>query len=171
MEQELRMMSQDQPQPKRCNGRQEGEPSRIMINAHVTALDNNGGGAETVTWHLGPGNRASDPYFSGDKIKLPSGKDWYEINFHLVDNCGETLMVDEDDPIWAAMNSSCPPPSGINTDQVQVVGTGRMNLTILNPNSSMGEVRYQLNFRNSNGDRFVLDPIMNNGGGGIPPFE
>jgi hypothetical protein len=105
------------------------------------------------------------------RLKLDRDSGQHEIEFELHDQSGLNLTFDSEDPLWIGENCPCPPPQGVNSDQVQIANTAAQSLTALNANSGAArELRYQLNFVAKDGSRQVCDPIMENGGG-IKPFN
>lgn len=99
--------------------------------------------------------------------RLKVGKDTgpLSIDFELHDQTGEELRFDAD-PLWAGENSPCPPPQGVNTNQLTVTKQSAGTLSIINQNSGPArEIRYQLNFLAADGSAAPCDPIIDNGGG------
>jgi hypothetical protein len=100
------------------------------------------------------------------KLKLGKDSGPHELDFRLDDDTGLGLSFDTSDPIWVAEDGPCPPPPGINSDQISVTRCSADNLIALDANSGRSrELRYQLNFISGDGQRELCDPIIENGGG------
>jgi hypothetical protein len=100
------------------------------------------------------------------QMKLDKGSGKHELDFMLQDQTGKGLRFDERDPIWVGEDCPCPPPQGINSDQMTVVDCNGGRLSTVNANSGRErELRYQLNFVADDGSKADCDPIIRNGGG------
>jgi hypothetical protein len=100
------------------------------------------------------------------RLHLEKDSGTHEIEFELHDQSGKELGFDLDDPIWVGEDCDCPPPSGINSDQMTVTGREERSLSTVNLNSGRGrDLRYQLNFIRADGSREICDPIIRNDGG------
>lgn len=99
------------------------------------------------------------------KLKLHKGSGAHELDFRLDDDTGLGLAFDTNDPIWVGENIPCPPPRGINSDQISVSACSSANLLTVDENSGRArELRYQLNFVTADGRQEMCDPIIENGG-------
>ena len=100
------------------------------------------------------------------KLKLQKDSGAHQLDFQLDDDTGLGLSFDTSDPIWVVEDGPCPPPPGINSDQISVSQCSSDNLVALDANSGRPrELRYQLNFVAADGRRESCDPIIENGGG------
>lgn len=100
------------------------------------------------------------------RLKLGKDEGPHSINFELQDHSGKELSFDTANPIWAGENCPCPPPQGLNSQQLSVDGCDPQTLTLVNKNSGAPrEIRYQLNFIAADGSIARCDPIIDNGGG------
>jgi len=100
------------------------------------------------------------------RLKLDKDSGEHALDFMLQDHTGMGLRFDERDPIWVGEDCPCPPPQGINSDQLKVVGCKDGRLSALNANNGRErELRYQLNFVADDGSKADCDPIIRNGGG------
>ena len=100
------------------------------------------------------------------RLKLGKGEGAHSIDFQLQDHSGKELRFDTDNPIWAGENCPCPPPQGLNSQQLSVGACDPQILTLVNQNSGAPrEIRYQLNFIAADGSVEQCDPIIDNGGG------
>lgn len=114
----------------------------------------------SIDWEI-DGKKAKEA-----KLKLAKDSGAHELDFQLDDDTNLGLRFDTSDPIWVGENCPCPPPRGINSDQISVTDCTGKSLTMLNQNSGDArEIRYQLNFIGSDGGREMCDPIIENGGG------
>ena len=115
-------------------------------------------------------------FLEGQTVKLPKGPDWYEINFHLVDNSSLKLEFDQKEPICAQVGSGCPAPGSGNQSerQLEQKGVGAKRLVMVNVNTDPPrKIAYTLCFIDAATQEPVtpFDPIMDNGGGGrIPSY-
>jgi len=101
------------------------------------------------------------------RIALAKDSGIHKIHFQLKDQTGRDLQFDQGDPMWVGEDCDCPPPSGMNSDQLQVTDCSGPKLSTVNKKDGRArELRYQLNFIASDGSRFVCDPVIVNGGGG-----
>ena len=99
------------------------------------------------------------------RLKVGKGTGPLSIDFELHDQTGQGLRFGAD-PLWAAESSPCPPPRGLNTNQLTVTNQSAGTLSITNQNSGASrEIRYQLNFLAADGSQAPCDPIIDNGGG------
>ena len=100
------------------------------------------------------------------QMKLDKDSGEHALDFMLQDLTGKGLRFDDQDPIWVGEDCPCPPPQGINSDQLRVVDCKGGRLSALNANNGRErELRYQLNFVAKDGSKADCDPIIRNGGG------
>jgi len=100
------------------------------------------------------------------QMKLDKGSGEHALDFMLLDQTGRDLRFNEKDPIWVGEDCPCPPPQGINSDQIRVVDCRAGRLSTVNANNGRErELRYQLNFVAGDGSAADCDPIIRNGGG------
>jgi len=100
------------------------------------------------------------------RLKLDKDSGAHAIDFKLQDHSGKGVQFDTGNPIHVGENSPCPPPPGINSDQIGVTGCVPETLSTINQNSGDArELRYQLNFVAADGSKLDCDPIIDNGGG------
>lgn len=107
------------------------------------------------------------------KVDLPKDSGEWSFKIRLDDDTPYGLKFDPSDPIWIAETNNCPPPPGINTDQIYDVDVnGQKTLTFRDRNCGDAvDLKYQLNFLTSDNQRAEpLDPDIRNGGGGNPPL-
>lgn len=99
---------------------------------------------------------------NGNSVEVPERTGPWNVNISLRPPEGSTVAYRVSDPMWAG-EVGCPPPRGINTQQISNVNCPNpMTLTFSDANSgSACDVTYQLNF--SDGSSF--DPVLRNGGG------
>lgn len=99
------------------------------------------------------------------QMKLDKDSGEHALEFVLQDHTGMGLKFVERDPIWVGEDCPCPPPPGINSDQLTVVDCNDGRLSAVNANSGRErELRYQLNFVADDGSKADCDPIIRNGG-------
>lgn len=102
------------------------------------------------------------------RLKLDGGSGKHAIDFELHDHSGKNLQFDTTDPIWVGENCPCPPEPGLNSDQIGVTSCNPQTLSTVNENSGDArELRYQLNFKASDGSVQKCDPIIDNGGSNL----
>jgi hypothetical protein len=100
------------------------------------------------------------------RLKLDKDSGAHAIDFKLQDHSGKGVRFDTANPIHVGENCPCPPPQGINSDQIGVTGCEPERLSTVNQNSGDArELRYQLNFVAADGSQLECDPIIDNGGG------
>jgi hypothetical protein len=100
------------------------------------------------------------------RLKLEKDSGPHVIDFELHDHSGKDLQFHPRDPLWVGENCPCPPPQGINSNQLSVSGCQPRTLSTVNQNSGEPrELRYQLNFLAADGSQLTCDPIIQNGGG------
>jgi hypothetical protein len=100
------------------------------------------------------------------RLKLEKDTGPHAIDFELHDQSGRALTFHSEDPIWVGENCECPPPAGINTDQLSVIGCNTDTLSVTNQNSGdPREIRYLLHFVANDGSKHECDPVIQNGGG------
>ena len=110
-----------------------------------------------LSWSLG----AQNPPQSGKAIvDVPKGDPGREIVIHLVPTHGLDIQFDTSDPLWATETGQCPPPRGIDTDQLEVVSCTDRKLTLFDSNSRKCVITYQMNFVGA----APFDPEIRNGG-------
>jgi len=103
------------------------------------------------------------------QLKLDKDSGAHAIDFELHDHTGRGLQFDTGDPLWVGEDCPCPPPPGVNSNQLSVTDCRERTLSTIDLNSDQPrELRYQLNFVGSDGSRESCDPIIRNGGG--PPI-
>lgn len=113
-----------------------------------------------VAWDLGFQN---PPEQSKARVDLPKKSGAHEIVFHLVATQGLDIRFDTADPIWVCETGQCPPPKGINTDQITILSCVANLLRIRDSNDGPERIlTYQLNFVGE--DASPLDPEIKNGG-------
>lgn len=99
-------------------------------------------------------------------LKLPKDSGAHALEFELKDHTKRGLEFDQGDPIWVGEDCPCPPPSGVNSDQLNVHSCTADRLTAHNANEGRArDLRYQLNFKAADGSRTNCDPVITNGGG------
>jgi hypothetical protein len=100
------------------------------------------------------------------RIKLDKDSGAHAIDFELKDRTGRGLRFDQGDPLWVGEDCPCPPPAGVNSDQLGIAECVADRLSTVNENSGRSrELRYQLNFVAADGSRAICDPVITNGGG------
>jgi hypothetical protein len=105
---------------------------------------------------------------SQSRINLRKDGGAHAINFALKDSTGKGLQFDTRDPIWVGEDCPCPPPRGINSDQLRVTDCEPKRLSTVDQNCGRArDLRYQLNFTTADGSRATCDPVIKNGGGTI----
>ena len=115
----------------------------------------------TVVWDSPDGKPAKD-----HKTHIDKGAPPETIDFKLKDKTGLGLAFDIDGPIFVWEQEGCP-PTGINTDQIEVTDCTPGKLTVRDMNTGPERtMRYQLNVVASDGSQHPCDPIVSNGGGG-----
>ena len=121
-----------------------------------------------VTWRL---DIKTSGHGNGNKIDLPKDNN-YAMNFSLVDNTRLNLRFDASAPIFVREGGAGPCPTDISTPQIMVDSCNAKSLVVIDWNSGAErELYYQLNFVNMTGQtKYPYDPIIKNGGGGVPPF-
>lgn len=118
----------------------------------------NGG---TVEWDTDEGKPAKS-----HRTDVGHGAPPETIQFRIRDRSGLKLRFDTAAPIDVWEQSGCP-PTGVNTDQVEVVNCNPNKLTIRSLNTGPERtLQYQLNVVAEDGSRHPCDPIIKNGGGG-----
>ena len=108
---------------------------------------------------------------NGDKIDLPKDNN-YKMNFTLIDNTNLNLRFDASAPIFIREGGAGPCPTSVSTTQILVDSCDAKTLSVIDWNfGAEQELYYQLNFVNKTGQtKFDYDPIIKNGGGGVPPM-
>ena len=121
-----------------------------------------------IAWRL---DIKSVGHGKGNKIDLPKDNN-YEMNFTLIDNTKLNLRFDASAPIFVREGGAGPCPTDISTPQIMVDSCNAKTLVVIDWNSGAElELYYQLNFVNKTGrTEYPYDPIIKNGGGGVPPF-
>lgn len=115
----------------------------------------------TIGWDI-DGKKPKD-----SRITLGAGSGKHQLDFRLKDDAEGGLAFNVDDPIWVGEDCPCPPPQGLNTDQIEVVDCSPGKLSVIDSNSGRArELRYQLNFISADGRPAKCDPVITNGGGG-----
>lgn len=113
---------------------------------------------KTVDWKLGFQN---PPEQSKARVDLPAKSGPHEIIVHLVATQGLDIDFDTTDPIWVTESGQCPPPNGVNSDQIIVASCTRNLLRFVDKNDGPARtLTYQLNFTGAP----ALDPEIRNGG-------
>ena len=140
------------------------------INATVVAT---GGAPKPVTYRLEAGDMPSRRYVTGPReITIPESQDLYRIHFRLDDRgCSQNLRFRRRWPICAHNDTECPMDGGITTVQLKRSGAVEDKRLVINDyNSAKGSVGFALFFRDQRTNAPVneFDPIIENGGGGIP---
>jgi len=124
------------------------------MNVHLKARRENG----RIEWDV---DFKSPPDNGKVMIDLPNKSGAHDIVFHLVPTQGLNISFNTCDPIWVDENAQCPPPPGINSDQIGVEDCKDRKLTIRDANSGPGrDLTYQLNFVGVD----PCDPVIRNGG-------
>lgn len=116
-----------------------------------------------IDWSLDDKN----PPKKNSKIKLNfgPGAGQQSISVNLIDNTGLGLQFSSD-PLWVSEGGSCPPPSGVNSVQIQNVVPAGLLLTFTDMNQGDEcTLIYQMNFVDRNNSLVKpLDPEIKNGG-------
>lgn len=77
------------------------------------------------------------------------------------------LRVDHRDPFQVHEDGTRCPPSGIHTDQIELLPGGSDHVTVRSRNTGAPRtLRYQVNVVDKNGNPHPCDPIIENNGGG-----
>lgn len=108
---------------------------------------------------------------NGNKIDLPKDNN-YKMNFTLIDKTNLNLRFDASAPIFIREGGAGPCPTDVSTTQILVDSCDANTLSVIDWNfGAERELYYQLNFVNKTGQqKFDYDPIIKNGGGGVPPM-
>jgi hypothetical protein len=115
----------------------------------------------TVVWDCPDGKPAKEHKTHVDKGAPPE-----KIDFRLKDKTGLGLAFDSVSPIHAWEQEGCP-PSGLETDQIEVKDCKSGRLTIVDRNTGPERtIHYQLNVVAQDGSSHHCDPIIQNGGAG-----
>ena len=103
-----------------------------------------------------------NPPDNGSKavVDLPKGSGGHDIVIRLIATQGLDIAFDTSDPIWVSEGNACPPPAGINSDQITLGPCSDTQLRIHDSNSRECVLTYQLNFVGAD----PLDPMIRNGG-------
>lgn len=114
-----------------------------------------------VEWLL---DLRNPPVQSKARVDLAPHSGEHEIVVHLLATQGLEIGFDTTDPIWVCEGQQCPPPRGINTQQISVLSCTGNKLTLRDKNEGDAcTLTYQLNFTGA----CALDPEIRNGGGNI----
>ena len=114
-----------------------------------------------VTWDSPDGKPAKEHKTHVDKGAPPE-----TIDFRLKNKTGLGLHFDLNSPIHAWEQEGCP-PSGLDTDQIEVSDCKAGKLTIVDSNTGPERtIQYQLNVVAEDGAQHPCDPIIRNGGAG-----
>jgi hypothetical protein len=107
-----------------------------------------------------------------NEIKFPHGSDNYDIIFTLDDQTGHDIRFDAAAPMFIERTlPGSPYPSKFATDQLMVESCDSNTLRVRNWNQVAMDLHYQLNFVTASGKQVnAFDPVILNGGGGVPPF-
>jgi len=142
-----------------------GIPHLGKIDVEVYARPNGSGG---VQWSH---SVKSHGHSNGNKIKVPKGEG-YRIKFDLDDYTDLNIRFDASGPFFCKEGTVDPCPSSITTQQILVDSCEDDTLVVIDWNfgDEEQELRYQLNFVTDIGGPVPpYDPIITNGGGGVPP--
>ena len=118
-----------------------------------------------IVWSLDNKN----PPKKNSKINLNFGKNTgsQDISVTLLDTTGLGLKFSSD-PLWVSETGGCPPPAGVNSDQIQSVVPAGSLLTFTDTNTKDCNLIYQMNFVDqANNPVAPLDPEIKNGGTGF----
>lgn len=148
------------------------EPNAVpeLANGHVE-VEIVGSGPDAKGEVIWTHEVKSSGHDNGGKIKL--GKDeGYEIQFDLKDRTNLRLRFDASGPFFVKEGTADPCPSTLGSTQCMVDDCDAGKLTVIDWNFGVPrELRYQLNFVTKSGRRVnPYDPIIENGGGGVPPM-
>lgn len=151
----------------------EGTGDRPVVNVQVNAVAEDEG--NQIAFRLEPGNPESAPYVTGPtRLAFPRGDALYKVHFRVKDqDCSYNLKFDRSMPICARDGEECPTSGGIETSELERSDLRDRLLIIDNYNSTAGPVGFALMFEDQqSGDPLPpFDPIMDNGGGGIPKSQ
>ena len=129
----------------------------MPTNIQFTARLQNG----NVVWDDPDGNPAKD-----HQVHIGKGAPPEQIEIKLKDKTGLGLTFDQNAPIDIWEQQGCP-PSGIATDQIEVVGCSGDRLSLVSHNTGAERtLHYQLNTVDAGGKAWRCDPIIKNEGGG-----
>ena len=125
-----------------------------------------GTGWNPIAWEQ---NIKTTGHGNGDTLHFPKAADNYMIAFKLTNRTGHDIRFDASAPIFMDRTvPGSPCPKSFATDQLIVESCDAHTLVLKNWNVVAMDLRYQLNFVTGLGDRVApLDPIIQNGGGGI----
>ena len=138
------------------------QPKNPPITMHIVPRDDNG----TIEWDLDSNNSPAPGKKRPVLLEHDSGE--HEIVYHLQTAPGLKFDFDTSNPIDTEDDVPCPPASGLNSDQIEVVSCSKNKLVIRDKNEGDARlVRYQLNFVSSDGGSSppACDPVILNGGG------
>lgn len=108
---------------------------------------------------------------TGDKIKLDPGEG-YTITFDLVNQERLDVRFDASSPIFVREGSGTFCPTKLDSKQIMIDSCSAKQLVVIDWNfGNKRDLHYQLNFVTETGQPVdPCDPIIQNGGGGDPPF-
>ena len=153
--------------------RAKGGKARPIVHVNATVVAT-GGAPNSVAYALRPTDGPSQQYVTGPTtVEIPNSDPLYRIRFHLDDSgCSQNLRFRKWRPICALDGKACPTDGGIKTGQLKRSGAVEdKRLEINDYNYAEGPVSFALFFRDQKTNAPVneFDPIIENGGGGVPP--
>ncbi len=114
-----------------------------------------------VAWDASDGKPAK-----AHRIDVGASAPPERIQFKIRDKTTLKLKFDTGSPIDVWEQAGCP-PSGIDTDQIEIIDCNPNKLTIRSLNTGAPRtLQYQLNVVADDGSKHPCDPIIKNGGGG-----
>jgi len=140
------------PTPAVAMGKRITKPIKVLVTP------NGGSNGKQIDCDLAPGDNASRPYVTKDKVTLTKDEGPFRIEFEL-----DGLYWDEDNPFNTSRAAGCPPGNKKTNDNEQIFlqpANGR-SLVVLNLNDGDAcRIQFRMNFA----DGTYCDPILENGG-------
>ena len=108
----------------------------------------------------------------GDKLKFDAGAGAFELTFDLHDETKLDLAFypDASDAIWAVVGTDKPKQGGFANGAIAPVSVANKKLVVTNDNAIAQSLNFILRFTGKamagGSPPYVLDPIIQNGGGG-----
>jgi len=145
------------------------EPKKVKVRLTVEAVDREKGRVTSYTSKQESGDPCDD---GKGNLNFKDKEKWngpVRIEISIKNDSG-CVMAFAADPLWVMAGAGCPEEPMYQPGEFQVQsGGGGLELTVLDLNTTSEAYGYTLVFdsADSKTGRFLLDPIVTNGGGGL----
>lgn len=141
--------------------------TRVRADVHLYAVNYETiGGEEWGFAAFAVRGEEGERHVSANRIKVARGDHDVRIEFQLVAHADLLLDWDPDEQIWVTEDARCPLASSSHNDIVSLGIGGDGKLAITDLNCREATLTYALVLRDSSGRRVLVDPVIENGGGG-----